>query len=129
MLFKVHVVRLVEELIELVLVLRAHRVDPEWGALDHVVDEDDRVGLIVLPKDLESADTCGIADRAVLEASDLVTCRIDEVEELHIDLNVMSWSLLLAADYTRHRPLVAVRRQGGSDRFARGRCGRREARS
>ena len=45
-----------------------------------------------------------------LEASYLGPARINEVEELHVDLDVMSGDLLLVADHGRHRTLIAVDR-------------------
>jgi hypothetical protein len=46
-------------------------VDPEREALDHVVNERDRVGLVVLLVDLQGADARRIVDGGVLEAPHL----------------------------------------------------------
>ena len=76
-----------------------------------VVDEVDGVGPVVLLVDLARSYSCRVVDRGVREAPDLATCRIDEVEELHVELDVVPMDLLLVADHGRHRALVAVDRQ------------------
>lgn len=100
----------VESRLELVAIVRANRADPEREALDDVVGEVDRVGLVVLLVDLQRSDARRVVDCCVLEASYLGPARVNEVEELHVDLDVMPGDLLLVADHGRHRTLVAVDR-------------------
>ena len=87
------------------------RVDAEGELLDHVVDEVDRVLLIVPWVDLQGADPRGVIDGRVLIAADLAIVFRLQRQELHIHLDLMIRHLFgVAARVDRATPHIA--RQG-----------------
>ena len=74
----------VEVGLEFVAVVRAYAVEAEGEALDHLVDERDHCGLGVFLVYLQSPDPGRIVDGGVLEAPDLVSGLIDQLQELHV---------------------------------------------
>src|SRR5215470_1049531 len=87
----------VEEGLELLPAIRAHRVDAKRELLDDVVEERDRVLLRVARVDLEGPHPGGVVDRRVLVAADALAALALQRQELHVDLDVMAGDLLLMA--------------------------------
>jgi hypothetical protein len=71
-------------------IVRPDGVDAKRETLDDVVDEVDRVRLGVLLVDAQGADARGVVDRRVLEAPYLAALGILEMQELHVDLDVVA---------------------------------------
>lgn len=71
-----------------------YSMDAERKLLNHVINEVDRTLLVVLRIDLQSSDPCGIIDRRVLIATQLVTGLGNQGQELDIDLDMVSGNLL-----------------------------------
>ena len=78
-------------------IIRAHLANAERELFDDVFNEVDGIYLRVFLVDLESANSGCIADRCILEPTDLFASFSSEGQKLNIDLNVMPWHLLLLA--------------------------------
>jgi len=80
-----------------VAIIRAHLANAERELFDDVLNEVDGIYLRVFLVDLESANSGCIADRCILELTDLFASFSPEGQKLNIELNVMPWHLLLLA--------------------------------
>ncbi len=83
--------------LERVAIVGAHLADLEQEECDHGIDEVDGVGLIVPVVDFQGAHTGGVIDGRVLIALDRLCVFAIELQELHLDLDLMSGHLLLVA--------------------------------
>ena len=96
--------------LEFVAVVGANRRYTEGELLYHMVDEVNGILLCVSLVDFQSADPGCVVNGGILEATHLLLFRIFEVEELHINLDVMAGYLFLVA-LRQHGPLPGVARQ------------------
>jgi len=83
--------------LELVPIVRPYLSDAEWEALDDVINEGDGIGLGVPAVDLESPDAGSIIDCGILITLDRLAVFALERQELDIDLDLVTWNLLLVS--------------------------------
>jgi len=99
----------VEQRLELMPAVRAHRVNPERELPRDAVDEVDRVLLRVAPVDLEGPHPRGVIDRRVLVAPNPPPSLALQRQELHVDLDLVPGDLLLIAKGVHRPPADPVR--------------------
>ena len=73
--------------LELVTIIGANSIDPEWEFGDDVIHEVDRILLRMPFINLQGANTGGIINCCVLEIPDLAAFLSLEIKEFHIDLH------------------------------------------
>jgi hypothetical protein len=97
----------IESGLKLVAVIGSYGVDKEGKSLDNMVNKLDGRVLIMALVDLQGSDPCRIIDSRILETLQLLPLWFFERQELDINLNVMSWDLLLAA-LSLHRATLSI---------------------
>ena len=83
--------------LEFMAVVRSHLADAEREFLDDGVDEVDRVCLIVAVVDFQGANARRIVNRRVLVALDGLAVFAFELQELNVDLDLMTRYLFLVS--------------------------------